>query len=102
MLRLFVALLALAFHDLPASAHHRQSFHHNRHVAAAGHRYRHGRAWCGVYMRHVFGIADARVNLARNWARQGSNAGGPQIGAVVGGRTMSASSAAHLMAAANG
>lgn len=83
MLKVVVALLALAPMTLPAAAHQRQSFHHNRHVAALKHDHRRGRAWCGVYMRHVFGIADPSLNLARNWARQGSNAGGPQVGAVV-------------------
>jgi hypothetical protein len=34
-------------------------------------------------MRHVFGVTDPRLNLARNWASVGANAGGPQIGAVV-------------------
>lgn len=90
MLKLSVALLALASMTLPATAHHRQSTHHYRqssphyrHTAALARGYRHGRAWCGAYMRHVFGIADPSLNLARNWARQGSNAGGPQVGAVV-------------------
>lgn len=83
MLRLFVASLALASMTLPASAHHGQSSHHYRHTAALAHGHRHGRAWCGAYMRHVFGIADPSLNLARNWAKQGSNAGGPQVGAVV-------------------
>lgn len=89
MLRLLVASVALASMTLPAAAHHRQPFHHRqalhhyRHVAGVQRGYRHGRAWCGAYMRHVFGIADPRLNLARNWARQGSNAGGPQVGAVV-------------------
>jgi hypothetical protein len=85
MLRLCVVSLALASITLPASAHHRQSSHHYQRVSALahGHRHGHGRAWCGAYMRHVFGIADPGLNLARNWARQGSNAGGPQVGAVV-------------------
>jgi hypothetical protein len=34
-------------------------------------------------MRHVFGATDPLLNLARNWASVGSNAGGPQVGAVV-------------------
>jgi hypothetical protein len=34
-------------------------------------------------MRRVFGAADPRLNLARNWASAGSSAGGPQVGAVV-------------------
>ena len=75
MFRLLSALFALASMTLPASAHHSQA------ALARGHR--HGGAWCGAYMRHVFGIADPSLNMARNWAKQGSNAGGPQIGAVV-------------------
>jgi len=42
-----------------------------------------GIAWCGCYLRHVYGIADKRLNLARAWASVGSNAGGPHVGAVV-------------------
>lgn len=41
------------------------------------------RAWCGWYMRMVTGITDPSLNLARNWARVGSNAGGPRVGAIV-------------------
>ena len=84
MRRLFVAAVALACLNAPALAahhsHHRQSANasvHGRHYA------RHGGAWCGAYMRHVFGVSDPRLNLARNWASVGSSAGGPQVGAVV-------------------
>ncbi len=85
MRRLFVASIALACVSTPALAsHHREhhhvgkaSFHDGRHYA------RHSGAWCGAYMRHVFGSSDPRLNLARNWAHVGSNAGGPQVGAVV-------------------
>jgi hypothetical protein len=34
-------------------------------------------------MRHVFGVSDPRLNLARNWGSVGVAAGGPQVGAVV-------------------
>jgi hypothetical protein len=57
--------------------HYAKGFVHGRHYA------RHGGAWCGAYMRHVFGVSDPRLNLARNWASVGSSAGGPQVGAVV-------------------
>jgi len=84
MRRLFVASIALVCLSAPAFASHRgyhhvnkAASHHSRHYA------RHGSAWCGSYMRHVFGIADPRFNLARNWASIGSNAGGPHVGAVV-------------------
>jgi hypothetical protein len=86
MRRLFVAAMALACSNAPALASHhhhaaKPSVHkasfHGRHYA------RHGGAWCGAYMRRVFGVADPRLNLARNWASVGSSAGGPQVGAVV-------------------
>src|SRR5215469_18539477 len=83
MRRLFVAAMALACLNAPLAAHHSghqhsaKGFVHGRHYA------RHGGAWCGAYMRHVFGVSDPRLNLARNWASVGSNAGGPQVGAVV-------------------
>lgn len=41
------------------------------------------RAWCGWWMRQQLGIADRSLNLARNWARYGTNAHGPAIGAIV-------------------
>lgn len=88
MRHLFVATIAFACVSAPAFAHTRghhqhhssQSSHHGRHYASARHG---GGAWCGAYMRQVFGIADPTLNLARNWARVGSNAGGPRLGAVV-------------------
>lgn len=39
-------------------------------------------AWCGWWMRTVYG-GGPEYNLARNWANRGSNAGGPKVGAVV-------------------
>jgi hypothetical protein len=84
MRRLFVAAMALAWLSAPALAAHHTSHHHSGKVSAHGWHYaRHGGAWCGAYMRHVFGVSDPRLNLARNWAGVGSNAGGPQVGAVV-------------------
>jgi|SRR5581483_10325216 len=41
-----------------------------------------GIQWCGCYMRHLTGIADRSLNLARNWARVGSPSG-PHSGAIV-------------------
>ncbi len=96
MRHLLVAAIALACMNAPAFASHRehhQTRHHEysnaRHHGYASARH-HGRryaglrrAWCGASMRQVFGISDARLNLARNWAGVGSNAGGPQVGAVV-------------------
>lgn len=39
-------------------------------------------AWCGWFMRTLFG-GGPEYNLARNWASRGHPVGGPQIGAVV-------------------
>lgn len=38
--------------------------------------------WCGWWMRTIKG-GGPEYNLARNWAKRGTNAGGPKIGAVV-------------------
>ena len=38
--------------------------------------------WCGWYMRTIFG-GGPEYNLARNWAKRGTSAGGPRVGAVV-------------------
>lgn len=39
-------------------------------------------AWCGWFMRTIFG-GGPEYNLARNWAKRGRSAGGPAVGAVV-------------------
>ncbi len=84
---LFAATTMLALVSTPAFAHHQvhsDRHHHHTHGQHGSRHYAaHGRAWCGAYMRHVFGIADARLNLAGNWASVGANAGGPRVGAVV-------------------
>ncbi len=41
------------------------------------------RAWCGWWLGQHLGKTDRRLWLARNWAHEGSNAGGPHVGAVV-------------------
>ena len=41
------------------------------------------RAWCGWWLRHELGVSDRAGNLARWWARYGSNARGPAVGAIV-------------------
>lgn len=38
--------------------------------------------WCGWWMRTQFG-GGAEYNLARNWAKRGRPASGPQVGVVV-------------------
>jgi len=41
-------------------------------------------AWCGWYMRTQVGADPGpQYYLARSWARYGSNAGGPSVGAIV-------------------
>jgi hypothetical protein len=41
-------------------------------------------AWCGWYMRQQVGADPGpQYNLARSWARYGSNAGGPSVGTIV-------------------
>lgn len=38
--------------------------------------------WCGWWMRTQFG-GGPEYNLARNWSKRGTSAGGPRVGAVV-------------------
>ncbi|MHC2331610.1 C40 family peptidase [Bradyrhizobium sp. USDA 4454] len=74
-----VAVL-LAFASSAAEARGRH--HHHRHHAHA----HAGRpaAWCGWFMRTQVGSDPGpQYNLARSWARYGSNAGGPSVGAIV-------------------
>lgn len=41
------------------------------------------RRWCGCYMAAHLGISDRSLWVARNWARVGHAAPGPQAGAIV-------------------
>lgn len=50
---------------------------------ARARRSHHGLPWCGIYMSKYFGKSDRRLWIAREWAREGRPAGGPEIGAVV-------------------
>jgi hypothetical protein len=54
-------------------------------TAEAKHRHHHhGRLpWCGIYMTQLTGIHKRSLWLAREWAKEGVNAGGPRIGAIV-------------------
>ena len=70
--------------------HHHHRYHHqHRHYRHWTHgSYHHHasrpRAWCGWYMRTQVGNDPGpSFNLARSWARYGSNAGGPRVGAIV-------------------
>ncbi|WP_245320300.1 hypothetical protein [Bradyrhizobium lablabi] len=47
------------------------------------HRHYGHRAWCGSYLSKYLGKSDRRLALARSWANEGMNAGGPGIGVVV-------------------
>jgi hypothetical protein len=81
MAALAVAILAVALAS-PAEAKYRSHYrHHRHHVAALSDPRPH--AWCGWWMRHYLGVADRSGNLARWWARYGSNAHGPAIGTIV-------------------
>lgn len=67
MIRLFLAAALLC---LPTIAHARPA-----HCPA--------RNWCGCFLASYLGKPDRSLWLARNWARVGSNAGGPAVGAIV-------------------
>jgi hypothetical protein len=71
MLRIAFVALAVACASTTAA----QARHH-RHQG-------HGGAWCGKYMSQYFGKHDRRLWLAREWAKEGSPAGGPDVGVVV-------------------
>ena len=67
-----------------------RSHRHHRHYAGVGRHHHYagyaGRpgAWCGWYMRSQVGADPGPTfNLARSWARYGSDAGGPSVGAIV-------------------
>ncbi|MEN3347542.1 MAG: hypothetical protein V7632_1177 [Bradyrhizobium sp.] len=65
---------------LVSSAAEARGHHRHRHYAHSGR----PAAWCGWYMRTQVGSDPGpQFNLARSWARYGSNAGSPSIGAIV-------------------
>lgn len=51
--------------------------------AEARHRHHRGLPWCGLYMMQVKHKTDRRLALAREWAKEGVDAGGPGIGVIV-------------------
>lgn len=66
------------------SRYHHHRGHSFRHAHYAGHSSGRPGAWCGWYMRSQVGSDPGpSYNLARSWASYGSNAGGPQVGAIV-------------------
>jgi hypothetical protein len=72
----FAAALVCAFAS-DANARHYRHHHYRNHHSHRAH------AWCGTYMSRYFGKSDPRLALARQWAREGWNAGGPGLGVVV-------------------
>jgi len=42
-----------------------------------------GLPWCGIYLSQHLGKHDRRLWIAREWAREGHDAGGPGEGVVV-------------------
>jgi hypothetical protein len=73
-------LTAIAILSAIASSAEAHSYHHHRHYAHTGR----PAAWCGWYMRSQVGVDPGpQFNLARSWARYGTNAGGPSVGAIV-------------------
>jgi hypothetical protein len=70
MLRLILAAITLVALSLPAEARRHHGHHHRL-------------PWCGIYLGKHLGKPDRRLWIAREWAREGVNAGGPGIGVVV-------------------
>ena len=82
------ALLCLVGSNAEARPRHHHHHHHSaRHHGGHHHHAQLGgrpRAFCGWYMRSQVGSDPGpSYNLARSWASYGSNAGGPQVGAIV-------------------
>lgn len=74
-------LTAIAVLSVVAStAAEARSPHRHPHYAHSGR----PAAWCGWFMRTQVGSDPGpQFNLARSWARYGTNAGGPSIGTIV-------------------
>ena len=69
-------LLCLALVLISSGAEARSSHRHSRRAYG-------GLPWCGIFMTQKTGINKRSLWLARNWAYEGSNAGGPGIGVIV-------------------
>lgn len=83
MMRTLMAAAAV-FCLIGSSAEARSRYHHHHHVGANHHYAGRPHAWCGWYMRGQVGSDPGpSYNLARSWARYGSDAGGPSVGAIV-------------------
>jgi hypothetical protein len=71
-------------HHYEARSHHHYGSHHARSHHASSHYAGRPHAWCGWFMRGQVGSDPGpSFNLARAWARYGSNASGPSVGAIV-------------------
>lgn len=53
---------------------------HPRHLRHIAH---HGLPWCGIFMGELTGHLARRLWVAREWATEGVNAGGPGVGVIV-------------------
>ena len=73
------ASLFLAALVTPAEARSYRHHHHNANAHVGDPR---PHAWCGWWLRHYLGVGDRAGNLARWWARYGSNAHSPSVGAI--------------------
>ena len=74
------AVLCVFVSNAQARPYHHHHGHSGRHAHYAGR----PSAWCGWYMRSQVGSdPGSSFNLARSWARYGSDAGGPSVGAIV-------------------
>lgn len=84
-MRLFLTTIMVAMLSIgsaeAAKVKHGKRHYREHHVSRS---YDDGRPakWCGWFMRTIFG-GGPEYNLARNWSKRGSNAGGPRVGAVV-------------------
>jgi hypothetical protein len=70
MLRICCALVALVFLSSAVEARPHKRAHY-------------GLPWCGIYMTQYKHIPKRSLWIARNWAYEGTNAGGPGIGVIV-------------------
>ena len=62
----------------------RSRYHHQHYTGRHYHHAGRPQAWCGWFMRGQVGSDPGpSFNLARSWAHNGSNAGGPSVGAIV-------------------
>jgi hypothetical protein len=81
-----VLLLTTGCATVPMDGHYRAGHHGAIQQAAAPAAPRgdpRPAAWCGWFMRQMYGVADKTYNLAAKWAHYGSPASGPQVGTII-------------------